>query len=172
MRANNSPFMNKMLTKAIMTRSRLKNKFLKNPNEENKSIYNKQRNYCVNLLRKVKKRTYANLNLKYITDNKKFWNTVKPFFPNRSKSSKNIKLIEGETITSNDVDVAETLNSFFSNAVINLNIKGFKIGEVKNDNGNNTSKSVNKFDNHPSIIKIKENVKTNEPILILPMWTR
>ena len=44
-RANNYPFMNKTLTKSSMTRSRLENKFLKNPNEENKSIYNKQRNY-------------------------------------------------------------------------------------------------------------------------------
>ena len=116
-RANNSPFMNKTLNKAIITRSRLKNKFLKKTNEENKSIYSKQRNYCVNLLRKVKKNYYANLNLKYITDNKKFWNIVKPFFSDKSKSSKNITLIEGETIISNDVDVADTLNSFFSNAV-------------------------------------------------------
>ena len=82
-------------------------------------------------------------------------------FSDKSKSSKNSKLIEGETIISNDVDVADTLNSFFSNAVKNLNIKGFKIGEVKNDNGDNISKSVNKFNNHLSIIKIKENVKTN-----------
>ena len=37
-------------------------------------------NYCVNLLRKVKKDYYANLKLKYITDNKKFFNTVDPFF--------------------------------------------------------------------------------------------
>ena len=48
-RANNSPFMNKMLSKAIMTRSRLKNKFQNNPTNENKSNYNRQRNYCVNL---------------------------------------------------------------------------------------------------------------------------
>ena len=159
-RANNSPFMNKKLIKVIMTRSRLKNKFSTNPNEVNKSIYNKQRNYCVNLLRKVKKNYYANLNLKCITDNKKFWNTVKPFFSDKSKLSKNIRLIEGETIISNDVDVAETLNCFFSNAVKNLNIKGFETGNVEKDNGSNISKSVNKFSNHSSIIKIKGNVKT------------
>ena len=60
------------------------------------------------------------------------------------------------------MDVAETLNSFFSNAIKNLNIKGFKIGEVKNDNGNIISKSVNKFNNHPNVIKIKKNVKTKD----------
>ena len=62
-RANNSPFMNKTMSKAIMTTSRLKNKFLKNPTEENKINYNKQRNYCVNLLRKIKKNYYANLDI-------------------------------------------------------------------------------------------------------------
>ena len=55
-RANNAPFMNRNLSKAIMTRSRLRNKFLKNPNESNKSDYNRQRNYCVNLLRREKKK--------------------------------------------------------------------------------------------------------------------
>ena len=54
-RANNAPYMNKTLSKAIMTRSRIRNKFLKNPNNKNREIYNKQRNYCVNLLRKRKK---------------------------------------------------------------------------------------------------------------------
>ena len=34
MKSNNSPFMNKTLSKDIMTRSRLKNKFLKNPTED------------------------------------------------------------------------------------------------------------------------------------------
>ena len=82
------------------TRSRLRNKFLKSPNAENKSNYNKQRNYCVNLLRKVKKSYYANLNLKYIIDNKQSWKTLKPFYSDKIKSGKNITLIEGETVTS------------------------------------------------------------------------
>ena len=43
-----------------MTRSRVRNKFLKNPKKENRWIYDKQRNYCVNLLRKRKKEYYKN----------------------------------------------------------------------------------------------------------------
>ena len=43
-RGNNAPFMCKTLSKAIMTRSRLRNKFLKTPNEINKTNYNKHRN--------------------------------------------------------------------------------------------------------------------------------
>ena len=80
MRANNFPFMNKTLSKAVMNRSRLRYKFLKNPTNENKANYSKYRNYCTGLFRKEKKLHYNNLNVKLITDNKKFWKTVKhPF---------------------------------------------------------------------------------------------
>ena len=54
-RANNEPFMNKTLSKAIMNRSRLRNRFIKNPNETNQYNYKRQRNYVVNLLRREKK---------------------------------------------------------------------------------------------------------------------
>ena len=46
-RANQAPFMNKRLSKEIMTRSRLRNKFLKTKTDANRKAYNKQRNYCV-----------------------------------------------------------------------------------------------------------------------------
>ena len=85
MRANNAAFMNKTLSKAIMNRSRLRNKYLKHPNNVNKSNYKKQRNYCVNLLRKVKKEYYENLNLNKIMDNKEFWKTMKPFFTEKCR---------------------------------------------------------------------------------------
>ena len=43
---NHLSFMNKILLKEIMKRTRLRNKFLKDQNKENKSRYSKQRNYC------------------------------------------------------------------------------------------------------------------------------
>ena len=49
-RGNQMLFFTKELSKEIMTRSRLCNKYLKNRNEENRTIYVKQRNYCVSLL--------------------------------------------------------------------------------------------------------------------------
>ena len=54
-RGNNAPFMTKRLSKEIMHRSKLKNKLNKNPTEENRKLYNKQRNFCLSLLRKQKK---------------------------------------------------------------------------------------------------------------------
>ena len=39
--------MNKTLQKAVMTRSRLRNKFLENKTQSNETPYKKKRNYCV-----------------------------------------------------------------------------------------------------------------------------
>ena len=68
--------MNKLLSKAVMTRSRLRNRFLKHPSEINRKNYKKYRNFCVRLFKKEKKMFYNKLNTRDITDNKKFWNIV------------------------------------------------------------------------------------------------
>ena len=44
-RGNNKPFMTKAYSKAIMQRTRFRNKFSKNPHDQNKLLYNNQRNY-------------------------------------------------------------------------------------------------------------------------------
>ena len=49
-RGNHLYFMNKDLSKAIMTRTRLRNRFLKTDQMKTRKKYSKQRNYCVLLL--------------------------------------------------------------------------------------------------------------------------
>ena len=78
---NQSSFITKEVRKAIMTRSRLRNKFLKTKSQECKQAYNKQRNLCVTMVRKAKKNYFNNLNVRNITDNKQFCKFVKPFSP-------------------------------------------------------------------------------------------
>ena len=70
-RANNSPFINKTILRAIMKRTRLKNKF-KYQCEGNKRAYNVQRKLCVSLVRKAKKDYFDNLDFGNVTDHKKF----------------------------------------------------------------------------------------------------
>ena len=79
-RYNQAKFMNKSLQKAIMNRSRLLNRYRKEKTEATRSAYNRQRNFCVKLLRKTKKEFSNNLDVKYITENKLFWKTVKHLF--------------------------------------------------------------------------------------------
>ena len=77
LRANQGRFMTKDLHKAIMKRSRLRNKFLRDRTDISREEYKKQRNLCVSLLKKAKKIIKI---IKSVTDNKKFWQTVKPLF--------------------------------------------------------------------------------------------
>ena len=61
LRANHSKFVNKELSKAMMLRTKLRNKFLKQKTTETRSGYNKQRNVCVSILRKAKRSYFENL---------------------------------------------------------------------------------------------------------------
>ena len=83
-RANNSNYITKALRKEIMHRSRLRNKFLRDRTKESKAAYNKQRNICVSLLRKIKRDYFANLDTKIMKDNGEFWKTVNPLFSEKS----------------------------------------------------------------------------------------
>ena len=118
--------MTKAYSKAIMHRTRLRNKFLKNPTDSNKVLYNRQRNYCVSLLRKEKREYFANLNEKTITDNRIFWHTVKPFLSDKVKSKEAIILVNKDNIESKELEVAKIFNEFFSNIVKNLKIPEYQ----------------------------------------------
>ena len=54
-RGNNAPFMNRTLSKAFMTRARLKRISNNHPTQENIEAFKRYRNFCVSLLRKEKK---------------------------------------------------------------------------------------------------------------------
>ena len=73
--------MTKSLRKAIMLKSRLKNNFNKKRSDENWENYKKQWNFCVKLPRQTNEKYFSDINVKSISDNKKFWKTIKPFFP-------------------------------------------------------------------------------------------
>ena len=165
-RGNNAPFMNQTLTKAFMHRSKLKNKFNRNPTNENKRLYNQHRNYCVSLLKKEKNKYYNNLDLTIFNDNKKFWKKVRPLFSDKQKAiPRDIILIENDATISEKKDVAEKLNNFFIEAVDNLEIESYLLANT--DHIDNTEDVLNddiqtitnRYGNHPSIIKIKEYVR-------------
>ena len=80
LRFDNNAFMTKSPRKAITLSSRLKYNFNKKRSEENWDKSKKQRNFCVKLLRQTKEKYFSVINVKSISDNKKFWITIKPFF--------------------------------------------------------------------------------------------
>ena len=58
LRANQRRFMIENLHKVIMKHSRFRNKFLSGRTEMSRKEYKKQRNFCVKLLKRAKKRTF------------------------------------------------------------------------------------------------------------------
>ena len=153
--------MSKSLSKAFMHKSKLKNRFNKDPTDINRRLYKKQRNHCVNLLKKEKKKYYNNLNMNIFEDNQKFWKTIKPLFSGKSNGPrKNIIILENGVVTSNKQEAAEKRNSYFIDTVRNINIESFvpeNINDINSDNSmDDIDIIINTYRGHPSILKIKE----------------
>ena len=55
-----------------MKRSELKNKYNKDRKHKTWSLHNKQRNFCVTLVRKTKKNYFKNVKMEDMTNNKEF----------------------------------------------------------------------------------------------------
>ena len=162
------PFLNKDLSKAIMTRTKLRNIFLQNKGEENKIRYTKQRNFCVSLLRKTKKRYYENLNEKSAVDNKLFWKTVKPLLSDKVMGKDHIHLAENDELIKTDLETAEVFNNFFSNIVQNLKISRYANEELIVSNINDpTLKTILKYRNHPSITAIQNKYKIKDNFIFV-----
>ena len=122
-RANEGSFMNKELRKAIMVRSKLRNRLNNDKTWSANVAYRRQRNLCTSLLRKTKRKYYENLKPSEISDNKKFWKVTKPLFSNKIISKDNISIIDNNHICEDDRKISEIFNTFFSNAVDNLSIE-------------------------------------------------
>ena len=168
-RGNQAPFMNKTLSKAFMSRARLRNKYYKNNTPENKFAYTKHKNFCINLLERERKKYYNELDTTIFESNKKFWDRVKPLFSEKVVLKHNLCLKENGEMISDKKKVAEILNNYFMESVENLEVERYMPTIVientdDDDNANEdfVDKMVKKFENHPSILKIKENVKTDE----------
>ena len=121
--ANHSKFVNKELSKAMMLRTKLCNKFLKQKTRETRSVYNKQRNICVRILRKAERSYFENLDIKNLSDNRKFWGAVKPLFSNKVRSNDYITLKENDLLIRSEYKMANIFNTFFVNIVSNAGIE-------------------------------------------------
>ena len=152
LRANDKPHMTKILRKAIMTRSRLKNIANSSKLPEDISRYKAQRNLVVHLNRKTKKSFYKSSTAR---GSKSFWDTCKPFFSEKSAGHHSrIILVDDDEIISNDQEIATTFSNFFGNIISSLPISRWNLNFIpcSDDAVINT---LNKFKDHPSVINIR-----------------
>ena len=158
-RGNNKPHMSKTSRKAIMRRTRLKNRSVKSRNEADFQRYRLPRNLVVKLNKRAKREYFGNLDMNSIKDNKSFWKKLKPLFSNSMVNEK-IVLIENEKIRRDDKEISQYFNEYFANITNTLNIPKFPAPPVQLT-GDPVLDAIQKYASHPSVLKIKAMAQNN-----------
>ena len=102
-----------------MQKSKLRQRFLKARTNYSKHLYNRQRNTCISLLQKTKRDYFKQLNNKVVSDNRKFGQTKSPLFSEKAFRKETIILKDNNRTITNNHELAETFNTFFSNITHN-----------------------------------------------------
>ena len=136
------PYMNSKLRKAMYSRNMARNNFRKY-GESHWEDYRRHRNKVVN----IRKSSLKNYFMKNCDKNdQNFWKTISPFFSeNRSKSSKNIILNEGEKVIIDQSAISNIFNNHFVSVADEI---GFP------DQITTVEDSIAHHSNHPSISEI------------------
>ena len=101
----------------------MKNRYNKNRNYKNLYLYKEQKNFCVSLLRERKRNYFKNVNMQDITDNKKFWKTIKSYFSDKGYNQNKITIVEKNSIITDEKKIATLRNAYFINITKNLDLK-------------------------------------------------
>ena len=121
------------------------------------------------MLRRAKRNYYNDLDLSNVTDNRKFWKTIRPLFANKIKVKNKITLNEDSKSTKDDQQVANIFNSFFVNTASSLKISYNKSLAQNRDISKIVEHAIKNFENHSSIIAIKNNRNPNDQFSFKPV---
>ena len=179
LRGNQKPHVDKNLRKAIMKRSKLKNKANRTKLQNDIAKYNKQRNLVVKLNRDSKLRYFDNVEIS--KNSKPFWNGCKPYFSNKhAHGDAKIILIKKEKITNNSNEVikketllvkndeiAKTFNKHFAETVETLNTFEWPPNNV--DLLNDQLTAIKKIQNRLSVMKLKSKYNFQEKFSFKPV---
>ena len=153
LRANQSPFMNKKLSKKIIKKSRFRNKFLNTKSDIDRKAFNKQGKYVVSLLRNEKKNFYGNLDTKVVIDNRTFWKNVKPILSEKVTKQSKINLVEDDKIISHYEQIAKKFSEYLiSIPILYMSSNGYKCPDSSEQD---------------PILKILDNYKDHQSIKLL-----
>ena len=85
-----------------------------------------------------------------MSDDRTFWNTVKPFLLDKTKKQGKITLVEKDETATDDKRPCKMFNEFYVNAFPNVNKPEFSY----NFDHSVTDVTIAKYENHRSVIKI------------------
>ena len=152
-RGNEKPHMNANLKKAIMKHSRLWNVYRKSKCPSDLNAYRVQKNLVSNL-NKNEKLSYFNRVVDVDENGKTFWKVCKPFFSNTNSVSSDICLNVNGNFVQDENEVANVFNAHFNNITKSLNLYSWN-KLYCSDINDPVFRAIDKFKNHPSVIKIK-----------------
>ena len=160
-RGNHTPFMNRELSKAIMTKSKVKNSYVKWPSRENFVAHKKAKNSCNSLTRKAKRKFFKEATKSGVMSNRTFWKTVKPFLTNKSCMTNDCISIEtllDEDIVRDKKVLVKLFNENYINIVeISSGNKPSSLGNCEDSAQDDPTvdKIISKYSIHPIVQKIK-----------------
>ena len=165
-RGNQAPFMNKNLSKVIMTKSRIKNKYLKWPSRENVLAFKSIKNNCNNLLKNLRKSISQKTQMnKGTLSNDSIIIESAEDITIKVKNGVLISIKAKDEIRDEKI-LVEMLNNHYINIVEKSSGTASKsIGDPLDpkQDSDTVHKIIQHYQNHPSIIRIKNNVTTSKP---------
>ena len=174
LRGNHAPFMTKDLSKQIMIRSRLRNKFNKHKTTQNWNAYKAQRNKCISIRRKSIRDHFPSLCDNGSIPTKRFWESVKPFLSDKSShGNENHTLLENGKLIEDHREISEIFNDHYIKVIENITGKkqeGLHSDSLSDRNQTEREEILNgileKYSGHPSILNIKQNFSSTERNLL------
>ena len=161
-RANHAPYISKTLNNVIMHRSQLETKYLKTKTQTNLSLYKKHKNFCSKLSKRERRKYYESLDMKNVLYSKEFQKTMRPFLSDKNTVFSQISIEKKKYIYIYLMTLI-CLKSFFEDTVRSLNVKPDEYYLSDTDNLSNPVEiAIRKFENHPSVQAIKENISVNQ----------
>ena len=145
--------MTKDLSKAIMNRSILKNRYTKWLPCENLFAFKRQEIICKNLNKKTKKNYFCKITSNGVMGYKQFWNTVKPFLT-ASKGflhNEDIALRIGDKIVTGCNELVKEFNEYYINIL--QNTTGKAIIKLQGSNNDKSTKEHIQKENKNFTIK-------------------
>ena len=95
-----------------------------------------------------------------MTDNKKFWQIVKPLFANKVKAKTILKLVENDKVIDNESEIEQIFNEYFVNIVKRLRILTEEQTAYSAANQlSEVEMAIIKYKNHPSIKAITDRME-------------
>ena len=175
-RGNQAPFMTKEYSKAIMTRSRIKNRYNKWKSRENYLEYQKAKNNCKKIGALAKRNYFTKVTENGIMSSKELWKVVKPYLnKNACISGGSIILEEKGKIISKEEDLVEIFNDHYINIVTNTTGKvPTSLGDPSNPSLDKCTveEIIEKYREHPCIEKIRNSGQTQLNSFTLPLAKR